>query len=261
MGMCCNHNSVLFLFMKIILENLLPPIIISGRLQGVYEIKFDSGHFYFGSSVNIRSRASVWGRLLFAGGKAKGDFVDFMEKVKNCTKAKLEIKEVVINSGELLKVEDKYIKQNKGNPLLLNKNSSLGCKVWSQSVNGGDAFMYHSIGEAARAHNTKLRGIQMVLSGSRRSHKNYFFKVISDNGSIVEPPIIHKNNRKPFHQKVEKLSIKGEVVHVFKNKTLAAREAGVSLWSIKSCITGQLKTVKGFRYKFEENKFGNTVIR
>lgn len=93
----------------------------SGEHKGVYKIIFDNKYFYIGGSTLMRHRLSRW----------KGGIIHnrvhnkkIKEVIKTCSEVSFELIEEVEGNDMVMSVEDKYIKHNWGNELLLNRSPS-----------------------------------------------------------------------------------------------------------------------------------------
>lgn len=93
---------------------------LSGEVSmiGVYKITLMSGHFYIGSSTDVKKRCKTHFRKLKAG---THENCNLTKHYKKGEEIRVEFKGC-LNREHAFQVEDKIIKRFKGHPLLLNLN-------------------------------------------------------------------------------------------------------------------------------------------
>lgn len=84
----------------------------------VYKMVFDNSKFYIGCSVDVRSRMTGWKAILIKGKKKN---ILITEAFKDCSVVEFQILEIV-NGKKNARIEERYIKTNWKNPLLLNRS-------------------------------------------------------------------------------------------------------------------------------------------
>lgn len=165
--------------------------------SAIYLMKFDTGHFYIGSSGRVKSRFHAWRSDLIKCVYKNRVIADVIKEVSVVT---FEIIRLT-NKQERLLVETEYIGKFKDDPMLLNRrlnavhNSGAReipahlVKPTKQSLlkpnkrpitqftsEGAFIASYKSIAEAARVNNLDVTKIQRVLSGVRNSHRGLKYR-------------------------------------------------------------------------------------
>jgi hypothetical protein len=199
---------------------ILPKLISKKPTAAVYKMVFDGWKYYIGGTTNIRQRMSGWKQKLNAGIRKN---VDMLEVFKNAKVVKFEIIEFV-NKPEIIKQqEDFYIKQNWGDPLLLNKSSNafnnIGVKHSKNSltkvanksqmkkvakVDGGGNILeiYQSIAEAERLNNVTNISNSLKKQGLRSGGEIY--RLLNNNGEVIEPVYVARKPKKSGYKFSEK---------------------------------------------------------
>lgn len=248
--------------MKIIIEGLLDS---KKPLMACYKISIDNGFFYYGSSVNVKNRISVWKSIL--RGKCKSKYNDlFKDAIKKAVFSKIEIVKYFDEKNSMFSYETYLIQANFNSPFslnlspssknnfgykkLMNKQHSFPKEIVRIDVSGNVLEEYKSIGEVASAYNTRLSAIQRVLEGERVSHKGMFFNYKNENGKYFIKQTADKKAKKPKRSGILQLSILGDLVNKYKTIREAAASVGLSTASISFSISGRQKTSGGYKWQY-----------
>src|SRR5690349_14697135 len=113
MGVCCNHISVHFYFMKCIDFPYFSPKAVA--VSGVYRLWFDEKWYYIGSTNNLRRRLLSW-KFALLNNVPKNKNIKFI--LSEITNIRVEIVE---NCDNYREIEDKLIKESIDELLCLNR--------------------------------------------------------------------------------------------------------------------------------------------
>lgn len=199
-------------------------------VAGVYRVRFSTGHFYIGSSLNLKNRFIQWQTRLRNGVRKNIDMLVAFEKSKT---VEFDVIEIVDNVDNLLLREDFFIKLFIGIDKCLNKSTSafksenvvqsehrLRSKM-SQPVvkinpDGDIVERYGSILEAAKRNGTNPKSISFLFKRYGRKYKGFVYRKVGADGTIITPPVIPRKSRPKGYKVSEKakesmrLSVKKE---------------------------------------------------
>lgn len=250
---------------------------------GVYKVIINDKWFYIGSSVDLKRRLSTW-KCYWSGKKKYIKNRSILYVLPLAEKVNFEILELITNGSNPKEREDVWVKENFDNELCLNltpdtingkgrklplgvvrrEKKQKGVTTASKPVaqfylNNKYIRSFASIGEAARFLKCKTDPIRWVTQGYRSRYKQYLFKLISKDGSFIEPlPFVRKKSPYVYipNKKTTKVfyqtDFNGNIIDTFHNAQTAATKMGVSRTSIHKVLKGigRIKRVKGFYFRY-----------
>jgi hypothetical protein len=228
------------------------------RLVGIYQITFDTGEFYIGSSGHVRSRASNWYSLFNDPSKVKPSLqIDerLVARIKQGGSAVFELIELCA-LDDLRDREAEYLAKFKNNPFML---SSWRCswKAVIQYKKDGHFIKKHvSISAAAKHMNTSIGRIQDVLNGVRVSHRDMIFVYENDYEGRRKQIIKNRHTFLELPKKTKKIKIAqyldNQLIATYETYAAAGRAVSTDPVNIKRAICGRQKTAAGFVWKFAD---------
>jgi len=193
---------------------IIPKIKSKQPICAVYKMKFNDGEFYIGSSTNLKQRMWGWKFKLQNQVRKNLDLLDVFNKSDS---VEFEIIELV-NDAALVKYrEDEHIKNNWGDPLLLNRSqNAFSNKGIKQSKNkrvtnngmhpvakvdeGGNVIeIYESIADAERKNNIIKLG--RVFEKYGLTAKGMIFRKLDKDNNVIIPDIIPNAPRKKGYKR------------------------------------------------------------
>lgn len=177
----------------------------------VYKIIFDDWKYYIGGTVNIKQRMWGWKFKLNSGARKNIDMLEIFKTVKI---VRFEIIEFVYNPEIVKQQEDFYIKQNWGDPLLLNRcpnafnnigstqspkrlprprNKSQMKRIAKVDAGGNILEIYDCIMDAEKANETTTISDSMRKQGLRA--RGEIYRKLDKTGKIIEPPFVPNKPR------------------------------------------------------------------
>lgn len=189
---------------------------IGQKVQCVYRMEFDTGHFYIGATINLKYRMTAWKNMLRS---PKTINPTINKKWHLFSSAKFSIVEYVDDVAEVKFRETFHLSKYDSDPMCLNVDycskkkhrvsMSKGEIIESQILKG----IIHRVGEyttdgvLTRVHRTMrdaagskgaLTGIQKVIRGKQSSYKNRkYAKLNLDLSPIPIPECIPKKKGRP----------------------------------------------------------------
>lgn len=165
--------------MKILLVGNLPKRFTSQKVQGIYKITFNSGVFYIGSSINLRSRYHTWRQILKRGRKYDGDIgLAFIQRISDCGSAVFSVIKYThcATRDELYKEEGFELRKHRKDPLLLNSILHPKNPIIQYTKDMIEVARFPSLKEAANTLGVFQRRIQDVVNGRKKSTRGFIFK-------------------------------------------------------------------------------------
>jgi len=173
-------------------------------VAGVYRVRFNTGHFYIGSSTNLRLRFSQWKTRLKKGVRKN---IDMLAVYSECNSITFEVIEVVDDNSALLSREDFYIKLFWGIDKLLNRSPSaftnLGLIQSNDRIkykllqpmakvdsNANIIERYKSLSECAKANGVSEKTIRRSYKKLGLTCGGNIYRKISPDGELIIPPFI-----------------------------------------------------------------------
>jgi predicted GIY-YIG superfamily endonuclease len=178
----------------------------------VYKIEFGSGFFYIGSTKNLQQRIFVWNSF-FKGVKVSKQSKYFLRYIETEVSVSLTILAKCKSTKLARKAEDRFLAENKNNPLLINRSkTAFGNKgiIWHDfekeaiskkmlgikrseltksrrgqllqkfDLNGNLLGEYSSYEKAAENSNCSRIAVAKVANGVKRSHNGFIFKYANE---------------------------------------------------------------------------------
>lgn len=139
--------------MKVILPDVLP------EKSGVYKYTLDTGHFYIGSSKNIKDRVRNHSVYLKKG-IGKGVNKEVGKVLYTAKSATFEVLALVEDKDDRIKAESDEIQKNFKNEKLLN------CNKWADPKNKGIA---EKVQISASVDNATIEAIHKIKNKERRT--------------------------------------------------------------------------------------------
>lgn len=262
---------------------------LPANYRAVYKIVINENWFYYGSSVNLKSRLSQWRYKFNTGNLHKNRSMLFIFPQVNTVR--FEVIEQVPLQTDPKSVEDKYIKLHHENPLCLNisydsfksiKNGKLPYGVTlkekvkstyiapkkkiAQFKNGVLIKIHESIRATVRELGIRDTCINGIIKGERGLYKGFDFKQVLEDGAIIDHPAFIPKPQVLFGGKiynpakpVNQIDIHGNIVDTHPDFRTAAKRIGVSSRYLYSLISGKWygrngkppgKTAKGYIFKY-----------
>lgn len=126
-------------------------------------------------------------------------------------------------------------------------NSPMASTYINQYDKNGNFIMEHkSISSASKHIGSRLSAIQRVLSGERSSVNGFRF---SYTGEALKEKVPSKRIIPKKHPKINQFSIDGAYIATFRNKSVAAKSAGIHKTTLRKHLQGFAKTAGGFVWK------------
>jgi hypothetical protein len=242
---------------------------------GVYEMRFDTGHFYFGSSKHLKSRIRSW-----VTGLSNGNFKNrkINSVLPSVSSVSIKVLQITDTKEDALLKEDALIKEHWGNDMLLNRcptaKDHTGFEFSYEDDRGKAIAIFDSkwkfietlpaLMQVARKYKFGHHKIYSFLRGNVRDVNGYKFKRVSDTGDFIEP-IPYRFEKKGKHcrgtqcdgqcntpfpncpgyrnnagsppKRVQKYSKEGELLATFGSIGIAAKSINTEKKSFKKQIT------------------------
>lgn len=201
-----------------------------GIIMGVYKISFDKKYFYIGSSTNIRKRFRRWVCVFNNPHYIKNKRIKEVISSSNCIEFEILLR--FSDENKLRQHEKELIKENSGNKLFLNmvtglphpkvkkykppsENISHPIRIALFDLKGNLIKEYNSKRELIREHSAcRHILINKVLRGEMKFAGGFKFKLISTDGSYLEPT---PYKAKELHKKEDFYQIdrNGNIINTF----------------------------------------------
>lgn len=210
-------------------NNIIVPDSLVLDIMCVYRFTLDSGHFYIGSSQNLKKRIAGH-KKNFCSSKINSKETNLISSSKNIV---FEIIEIV-NDFSLLRIrEDVYLKKYWGCPLLLNRAED--------AVVGGYRKTEEEK-ESIRKAATGRKFPQYVKDKMSESMK----KKYKDN-----PDLLLNNKKKAMEKAVKVIAYKadGTVVKKFDSIQDTSRGLNIPARTVQNILRGVQVTVKGYYFR------------
>lgn len=254
--------------------------------RAVYKIIINDKWFYYGSSVDLKRRLSLWKYKFNSGKTIKNNSIIFI--LPEIQTVRFEIVEKVDNDIDPKYSEDKYLKKYHQDRLCLNmafdafksikngkraygvkpkekpiSNYIVNKKKIAQYKDGVLIKIHDSVCDTTRDVGIKDSRLSKILKGRCGAYKGFDFKQVLKDGTILDHPIfvpkpriltINPNPPKPVLQ----MDKNGNHIRIYPNCRIAAKEIGVNYYYLWSVINQKKwsknmrlsKTAKGYTFKY-----------
>jgi len=205
--------------------------------------------FYLGSSSHLRDRASTW-RSVLSGRcvSRKSIWPSVIDKIYDCKEATFEVV-CFVPREDLLKEEEKYMTDQRGNPMMINQILHPKNEIIVKNLQGVELYRYPSLQGLAAKLGLYTRRIQDVCDGRRNKTSGYIFEYANKHlRKPVPPKPVKPKKEKPI--KVLKYTVTGELVGQYTSTRAAAKDTGVDKKCMYNALRGIQKTTGGFVFKF-----------